>query len=273
MHDHPTDPRGASSWPVWFAFAGLAAAFLMTAVGTAVLGGVYSLGGGDLSDRSPALTAAFTVLQNALLVLTAVGFAALVARPTARDFGFVPMPLRRVGAWVLVAGVVFYAVSGLYSALVDRQGQQDVVEALGAERGLGYLVTAGLIVIVLAPVTEELFFRGFMFRSLRNRLPFAAAAAVVGAIFGAIHYSGPETLPLIPLLALLGVLFCFLYERTGSLYPAIALHAINNSVALGVTVKADGAEAVAATLGLVALGGCAFVARRQRKEPSAPAAV
>ena len=56
------------------------------------------------------------------------------------------------------------------------------------------------IVIVLAPFAEELFFRGFVYRALRNRLSTAQATGVVAVVFGSIHYSGPETMPLLPVL-------------------------------------------------------------------------
>ena len=61
------------------------------------------------------------------------------------------------------------------------------------------------------------------------------------------------------MLALLGVIFCLLYERTGSLYPAIALHAINNSIA---TVEADSAAPSAAAFGALVVGGCIVGATR-----------
>ena len=54
---------------------------------------------------------------------------------------------------------------------------------------------------------------------------------------------------LLPLLAVLGVLFCLLYERTGSLYPGIALHAVNNSVAYAGLAEAKGLEGGAAAAG------------------------
>jgi uncharacterized protein len=81
----------------------------------------------------------------------------------------------------------------------------------------------GLLLCLLAPVIEEIFFRGLLYRALRNRLAVLPAALIGGAIFAAVHgLSYPiNTLP--PRLVF-GIIACLLYERTGSLLPGIALH-------------------------------------------------
>lgn len=264
---HGGNENGASAWPAWFSVAGLFVAFAATAVATAILSGLYAMTGGELAARPPGLTIAFTVAQDVLLILTAVGFAAAIARPTIRDFGLAPIKPRAFVKWLIAAAFLFYLVSAVYAAVVKPQGQQNVVDALGAERGTTYLLATAAVVIVLAPVAEEVFFRGFVYRSLRNRLSFPAAAATVGLLFGAIHYSGPQTLALLPVLALLGVVFCWLYERSGSLYPAIALHAVNNSLALAVTVRAEAADLVASAFGVAMVSGCLAVAARPSRTP------
>jgi uncharacterized protein len=62
----------------------------------------------------------------------------------------------------------------------------------------------------------------------------------------------------VPPLGVLGVVFCLVYERTGSLFPVIALHALNNALAFG--VQAEGWE-VSAVLGPVMIAACALVPR------------
>jgi membrane protease YdiL (CAAX protease family) len=93
-------------------------------------------------------------------------------------------PARRAVALTLAALVAFYASSGLYAALVRPAGEQDIVETLGAERGLGYLLGATVLVVLIAPFAEEIFFRGFFYRALRNRLSTARAAAIAAVVFG-----------------------------------------------------------------------------------------
>jgi membrane protease YdiL (CAAX protease family) len=111
-------------------------------------------------------------------------------------------------------------------------------------------VAGALVVIGVAPVCEELFFRGVLFRVLRQRTSFWLAAIVDGVLFGLVHGS----LVILPVLAVLGIMFCYVYERTGSLFPTIALHALNNTVAYGATTH-DG-WVPAAVMGTLVVAGC-----------------
>jgi len=95
-----------------------------------------------------------------------------------------------------------------------------------------------VLVTVIAPLGEELFFRGFFFGSLRNWHGPVLAAILTGAVFGLIHAGSAPIGYLVPL-AIFGAGLCMLYELTGSLYPAIALHALNNSIALGANLDYD----------------------------------
>jgi uncharacterized protein len=119
----------------------------------------------------------------------------------------------------------------------------------------------------VAPFAEEFFFRGFFYKALRSRFAPLAAAAIDGAVFGIIHFdfSGSDALLILPPLALLGFMFCLVYEKTGSLYPVIAMHSINNSIAYG--AQADGWE-VSAVLGPLMLIACMLLPRLSAPEPA-----
>ncbi len=120
------------------------------------------------------------------------------------------------------------------------------------------LVLGALTVCVGAPLVEELFFRGFFYRSLRSRMGVLPAALIVGAVFGAIHWENPRTAVVLPVLGVLGAVFCLVYERTGTLFSTIGLHAINNAVAYGVETKEGW---VASIVLVVLLSGCLIAAR------------
>jgi membrane protease YdiL (CAAX protease family) len=122
-------------------------------------------------------------------------------------------------------------------------------------------VTGILLIVVVAPVVEEFFFRGFMYRAFRTNMPAGVAALAVGGIFGAIH--APTGVAAIPLLIFFGVVLCLVYEWTGSLYWAIAVHAINNTFALAID-PAAGDPLLPVGLGaglLAALGVAAYFSR------------
>jgi membrane protease YdiL (CAAX protease family) len=119
------------------------------------------------------------------------------------------------------------------------------------------------MVICVAPFAEEFFFRGFFYRALRSRWSVLVAAAIDGLLFGVIHYdfSGADALLILPPLAALGFMFCLVYERTRSIYPVIALHALNNAIAFGATVED---ASVSLVLGPLMLLACAMIPRAQR---------
>ena len=92
-------------------------------------------------------------------------------------------------------------------------------------------VAAGVLIIVAAPISEEIFFRGFLFGGFRRRLSFPLAALISAVNFGLFHYTGASSIAVVPQLAFLGFLLCAVYEETGSIYPTIALHMLNNTLA------------------------------------------
>ena len=79
--------------------------------------------------------------------------------------------------------------------------------------------------VVLTPVLEELAFRGLLFATLRRRLPLVAAAPASAAVFALAHGYG-----VLGFLAVFwsGLVWAVAYEKTGSLLPSIAAHAVDN---------------------------------------------
>ncbi len=92
--------------------------------------------------------------------------------------------------------------------------------------------------VVLTPVFEEILFRGLLFATLRARLPLGASAALSAVIFAGAHGYG-----VLGFAAVFwsGVLWAVAYEKTGSLLPSIAAHAVDNlgaSLALLLVLRA-----------------------------------
>ena len=257
--ERPEMPEGAERqpvWPAWFAWVGFVAAMLgvITLVGT-----VAAIVGAD--GESPGFVVIATLGQGAVFVATAVWFAGRVAKPKAWHFGLRTTALWPAVGWAALGVFSFYLVSAVYAGLVQPDAEQDVVESLGGDEGTFGLVVAGLMVIAVAPVVEEVFFRGFFYRALRSRFPIVLAALMDGMLFGVIHFNfdGAEGLLILPPLALLGFIFCLVYEKTGSLYPVIGMHAFNN--ALAYAVQADDGWQVSVVVGPLVLAACAVVPR------------
>jgi membrane protease YdiL (CAAX protease family) len=87
-------------------------------------------------------------------------------------------------------------------------------------------VAASLLGTVLfAPVLEEIVFRGLLYGTLRRRLAWPLAAAVSAAVFAAAHGYGVAGFGSV---FASGLMWAVAYEKTGSLVPGIAAHAVNN---------------------------------------------
>ena len=63
-----------------------------------------------------------------------------------------------------------------------------MAQDLGADQGTFGMIAAGFMIICVAPVAEEFFFRGFFYRALRSRYSVLVAALIDGLVFGVIHW-------------------------------------------------------------------------------------
>ena len=82
--------------------------------------------------------------------------------------------------------------------------------------------------MVLAPIVEEILFRGLLFRSLSNNRSVKWAAIVSSLAFMAIHIGTP--LIALPASFLIGLYLCWAYQKTGSIVPGIVIHSLHNGV-------------------------------------------
>jgi membrane protease YdiL (CAAX protease family) len=84
-----------------------------------------------------------------------------------------------------------------------------------------------LTIVLLAPLTEELLFRGALLRSLLRRVTPTAAVLVSAVVFGLVHALGDPsigTMIALPAIILLGVVSGYQAARTGNLTRSILLH-------------------------------------------------
>ncbi len=263
--ERPELPDGAAPrWPAWYS----GVAFLVGLIGTLIaVGVVAAITGADTGESDVTFTIVATLMQSVIFISTAVLFASFTRRPRAWHFGLRRAPFWRTVGWAALGMVSFYVAAAIYSALVSPDAEQTVAQDLGANEGTFGLIVAGFMVICVAPFAEEFFFRGFFFRALRSRFSILVAALIDGLLFGVIHYdfSGADALLILPPLAVLGFMFCLVYEKTGSLWPVIALHSLNNSIAYGVAVEDAGVSLVLGPLMLIA---CMTLPLLSRPAPS-----
>jgi membrane protease YdiL (CAAX protease family) len=197
--------------------------FVVAMVATLILGGFAAAAGADLSDRG--FIYGGTIVQYLAWIAAAYFVTADLGRPSARTFGLRPFRRSAFG-WLALAFLVYYVLAIAY-ALIFKPPEEELPKELGAEQGVGFAIATAILLIVIAPVAEELFFRGFLYQAFRNSYGVGQGAILSGLVFGVIHF---EFFKLVQL-AILGVLLALLFERTQSLWPSIMLHAINNTLA------------------------------------------
>jgi sodium transport system permease protein len=179
-------------------------------------------------------------------------------------------------AATLVAALVAMG-QGLFLEVPDSY--REMMEKLFRLEGGGGLLVAILVFAVTPAVCEEILFRGFVLRGLARRMAPAQAILWTAVLFGAFHFDMYRILPT----AVLGGILGLLVWLTGSLWPAILLHATNNSIAVlandprvaeRIPWLAEGSEIPWPVVGLVAAVGTialvALVHRRDRSGFGAP---
>ncbi len=203
---------------------------------------------------------ALLLVQDGLLVLAAVLFASMKRKPRPWHFGIRATRLWPTVGWALLAFALMLALELGYIELF--QVDETNVEELGEDSLVaGFAVSTA--VIVVAPVAEEIFFRAFFYRALRTRLPVWSAALIDGLVFGSLHFQGIDTAIILPVIALFGVGQCLVYERTGSLFAVIAIHAAFNTVAMLSVVPLP-----AILIGVLVILGCLLAPRVAGRWPS-----
>lgn len=251
--------------------AGLLAAGILSAIVIPVAGGSLTSGGGVVGS---------TVIQNVALLGAAVGFAWMTARPWPQDFGLRTTRLWPAVGWAAASVVGFLVVTLLLSLAlgVEESPTGQMLDDLGVGGGAVAFVAVALLICVVAPVFEELFYRGFFFTALRSSMNVWWAAILGGLAFGSLHVLNflagtpiEAAIASVVSLAVFGFLLCVVYWRTGSLYPCIAAHAVNNTIAFAVGAELAVLEGIAVAAGTaVVLTAVLLALRPLGRRRSAP---
>lgn len=89
-------------------------------------------------------------------------------------------------------------------------------------------IGAVIVLAVLAPLAEEFFFRGLLYGWLRGFAPFWLTALITSVLFGLAHGEIAHAVAA----GILGLALAYIRERSGSLWPPIAAHVVNNMIAV-----------------------------------------
>ncbi len=132
-----------------------------------------------------------------------------------------------IGCGLMALALIFNVVYGAFLGLFGLQIQPDIDVVFENSSFPLVLLFGGAIV---APFVEELFFRGFVFTALSHHWDWKKAMYTSAGLFAVAHVIPTAILPIF----ILGVIFAFLYHFSGSIWPAILMHMLTNTLALSV---------------------------------------
>ena len=123
---------------------------------------------------------------------------------------------------------LIWIAAGLSTWLLERvglsSGEQETITMMNALQDPWKYLLCALAAVVFAPVLEELFFRGILFRFLLGKLSTQLALLISAALFSLLHFNSDSLVPIF----ILGYLLGSIYRETGDIRSSIAMHACFN---------------------------------------------
>ncbi len=207
-----------------------AAIVVFLVLGGLILGIAMAAFGEDSFEVSLAEALAFPMLDVVLVATVLL----VIARKGAglNELGFRPPPR----GWPRMVGYValaYFAAIGLvniYGLAIDVFGLDQLEPSQQLPDDFfdhdAVVILTGIAVVFMAPIAEEIFFRGFVFGGLRRYLNLPIAGVISGTLFALAHGDPGLIVPF----GAVGFVLAFVYERTGSLYASIGVHFVFNSM-------------------------------------------
>lgn len=172
-------------------------------------------------------TSGIVLLSNILSIFIAWLIFACRKKKFTREIGLVKTSWQNMlGAVLLGLGLAF-TVDFVISLLPFPASMMESFMERHDTLWEGNPLVSLLSVALLAPAAEEIFFRGLIYNELKKAMRPLIAGGISAAVFGVVH--GAAVWMLVGFLA--GVALTWIYERTGSLWASILVHATNNTLA------------------------------------------
>jgi len=172
-----------------------------------------------------------TVLSGTFAV-TALSFSVVLYRQPVNTLGFVKIYGLKpyafaVGMWLMALTILMFWIAALNWLKLDFLLPPDTAQQVMDKAG-GNLITTLILVGIVGPIAEEIFFRGFVLPGLIKRFGVTRSLLLSSLLFGIFHFDPGAIVPTF----ILGLALGWVYLKTGALWPAIFAHGLHNSLAI-----------------------------------------
>jgi len=149
-----------------------------------------------------------------------------------KHFGFKKISPYKTILLIIGGYLMFLGVALIVSIIIiffnvkipGYQIQKDIIPLFGND--LLSLIIAGGVIVVLGPIIEEIFFRGFLLRALSNKWGVIYGSIISAAIFAIFHLQPQSIIPIF----ILGLIINSMVIHSKSIWPAIGFHILNNGI-------------------------------------------
>lgn len=243
MNDPRFEAPRAQRFPTWADMLAVVGIYLLATVATSIVVGIVAAISGGVEGLVDKMSSGpMSALSYALSMgLTIVGVLIYrkLRRGTGRMFhfslrGFNPMLILWGFVMVLLTGIVIEPVLELFPDAFLK-----LIDQMGVHGGWSVLM-----LVVLAPIMEEVLFRGILLESVRSKHSAGRAIVVSALMFGVIHFIPQQVVNAF----VIGLILGYIYVRTESLWPVIVIHALNNAMAYVIMQWSDGANVTVRSL-------------------------
>lgn len=176
-----------------------------------------------------------TIIITSLIEILSLGVVMGYVRSKSPSLAALGLRLKRVVTvfWAIPTYVAYFIVTALSISWISRifpKFNADESQNIPFSTSMAGPLRLGIvffILVLLVPITEEIMFRGFLYKGFKKKVGPVYAAVVTSALFGLAHFQWNISIDT----CILSFFLIYLYEKTESLWPSIALHAIKNSLA------------------------------------------
>lgn len=225
---------------------------LMVAGAAAASAAAQALGTGPADDLRARAIASLANYGAQLLLVAGIWW--VLAGIITRDAAVPAGASVQIGAWramavgavamaigwpaVQATGVVASTVQQSLSGVAAPDTAHRTLEAMGRSADAVWVAATALVAVVLAPLVEEILYRGALQQALHGLgMPRIASIACASALFAVAHWGslvGGSEAGALAMLLVLGLIFGWAYERTGSMWAPFTAHALFNAANLAI---------------------------------------